>query len=234
MGIFIYTNTRKVFFWKTWLLAVVVVFTTGMAHRIIAAHLELTVKESIELAAPLRTFPMEIDGWIGRDMMIPEYIQRIAGNDDFLYRSYRHKLTGQSVNIYIAYSGQPRTMLGHRPTVCYVAGGWVHDSTIESGFLSQSGKKRPSLIHRFHRASPEYKDVVVLNFYIINGQITNSESGFSAVRWRSPNIAGDPARYVVQVQISSVLENTVLTAGEDMVPLIMSFFPDETEGNAVR
>ncbi len=75
--------------------------------------------------------------------------------------------------------------------------------------------------------APSYEERVVLNFYIVNGQLTNDESGFSGVGWRTPNIAGNTARYVAQVQISSVLENSIRTAGEDMTELILDFFPDK-------
>jgi len=65
-----------------------------------------------------------------------------------------------------------------------------------------------------------------LNFYILNGQITTDESDFSGPFGRRPNIAGDPARYVAQVQISSVLENSIRTAAKDMTDLILNFLPD--------
>jgi len=67
---------------------------------------------------------------------------------------------------------------------------------------------------------------VVLNFYILNGQFTTEENDFSGFLGRRPNIAGDPARYVAQVQISSVLENSVRTAAKDMTDLILDFLPD--------
>jgi hypothetical protein len=66
-----------------------------------------------------------------------------------------------------------------------------------------------------------------LNFYILNGQITTDEKYFSGLFGRRPNIAGDPARYVVQVQISSVLENSTRTAAKDMTDLILDYLPDE-------
>ena len=65
-----------------------------------------------------------------------------------------------------------------------------------------------------------------MNFYIVNGQLTSDDGVFSGVGWRTPNIDGDPARYVTQVQISSVLENSIRTAAKDMIELILDFFPD--------
>ena len=45
--------------------------------------------------------------------------------------------------------------------------------------------------------------------------------------WRTPNIDGNPARYVTQVQISSVFENSIRSAAKDMAELVLEFFPDE-------
>jgi len=67
----------------------------------------------------------------------------------------------------------------------------------------------------------------VLNYYILNGQITTDEKKFSGLFGRRPNIEGDPARYIAQVQISSVLEDSVRTAAKDMTDSILDFFPDE-------
>jgi hypothetical protein len=72
-----------------------------------------------------------------------------------------------------------------------------------------------------------YNQTVVLNFYILNGQITTEERNFSGLLGRRPNIAGDPAWYVAQVQISSVLENSILNIATDMTDLMLDFFPDE-------
>jgi hypothetical protein len=69
---------------------------------------------------------------------------------------------------------------------------------------------------------------VVLNFYILNGQLTASENAFSGPLGRRPNIAGDPARYVAQVQISSVLENSVRTMAKDITDSVLDYLPDET------
>jgi hypothetical protein len=82
------------------------------------------------------------------------------------------------------------------------------------------------LIHRFHKPAPAYEQTVVLNFYLLNGQITTEENDFSGLLGRRPNIAGDLARYVAQVQISSVLENSVRKAAEDITDLVLDFFPD--------
>jgi len=210
-----------------WDLTVILLILSGIGYRVLASRLQLVVDTPIELPVPLHAFPTEIGNWTGKDVPIPENIQRVAGNDDFLNRLYVNQTNSQWVNVYIAYSARPRTMVGHRPEVCYVGGGWIHDGTDPSEVISNAGKRIPCLIHRFHTPAPSYGQIVVLNFYIANGQLTNNESSFSGVGWRTPNVAGDPARYVAQVQISSVLENSLRTAAKEMTDLILDFFPDK-------
>lgn len=210
-----------------WVFAVILVILSGIGYRVLASRLKLAVETPINLPIPLSAFPTEIDNWTGKDVPIPQNIQRVAGNDDFLNRLYINKSNNEWANVYIAYTARPRTMLGHRPEVCYVAGGWVHDSTQPSEVVTNAYRKVPCLVFRFHTPAPQYEERVVLSYYIVNGQTTTDETVFSGVGWRTPNIAGDPARYAAQVQISSVLENSVRTAAKDMTDLILGFFPDK-------
>jgi len=210
-----------------WILAILLFLFAGIAYRITAHRLRLAVDTTVKLPVPLLAFPIEIDGWNGEDVPIPYNIQRVAGNDDFLSRLYINKQTNEWVNVYIAYSARPRTMVGHKPEVCYVGSGWILEDTEPSKVISDSGTVISCLIHHFYKPAPENSKVVVLNFYILNGQITSDERGFSGVGWRTPNVAGSLARYVAQVQISSVLENSVRLAAKDMTDLISEFFPDK-------
>jgi len=222
------TKCSKSSIWVVWILAVVLLLCAGIVYRIVAHHLRLVVGTTIELPVPLSAFPTEVDGWSGQDIPIPYNILRVAGNDDFLSRLYINQQTKEWANIYVAYSARPRTMLGHKPEVCYVGSGWVLDQTEPSRVVSVSGTTIPCLVHRFHKPAPDNEEIFVLNFYILNGQIISNDGGFSGVGWRTPNIAGNPARYVAQVQISSALENSVLLAARDMTDLILDFFPDKS------
>jgi len=214
-------------FWSSWLMAVSVMLAAGFLCRYATSHLKFLMDKPIILDVPLKTFPIQIGNWRGKDVPIPNYIQRIASNDDFLYRFYEQKGSGQWVSLYITYSCRPRTMLGHRPQVCYVAMGWVYENTEQSQFIDYAGKPIPYLIHRFHKAGSNYQEIVVLNFYVLNGKIICNEKGFSGIEWRTPNLAGNPARYIAQIQISSSLENSVRAAAEDMTELLLDFLPDE-------
>jgi len=168
---------------------------------------------------------MVVGDWTGRDIPIPENIQRVAKNDDYLSRLYINK-SNKWVNLYVPYTARPRTMLGHRPQECYPANGWIHDSTEHNVLTSKGGLRIPSLIHRFHKPGPNYEEIVIVNFYIVNGHITDDESVFSGIGWRTPNLEGNIARYVTQVQFSSLLKHTSQMAAEDFTDLLLEYFPD--------
>jgi hypothetical protein len=173
---------------------------------------------------------VRIGNWVGSDLSIPtttkEYMEKNFA-DDFLSRRYINDAINAWADVYVVYcSSQPGGILGHQPRVCYPAHGWIHDSTEQSQFTLQTGRQIPCLIHRFHKPAPAYDQTVILNFYILNGQITTEEKDFSGLLGRRPNIAGDPAQYVAEVQISSVLENSIRTAAVDLTDLILDFLPD--------
>ncbi len=222
-------TTGKTPLWFVWFLAVLLLVSAGITYRVLASHLTTVLDTAITLPVPLSGFPLEIGNWAGEDLHIRtttrEYMEKNFA-DDFVSRRYINSKAW--ADVYIVYcSSKPGGILGHRPRVCYPGNGWIHDSTESVQFISRAGRQVPCLIHRFHKPAPRNDQKVVLNFYILNGQLTADENDFSGLFGRRPNIAGDPARYVAQVQISSVLENSIRTAAKDMTDLILNFLPDE-------
>lgn len=224
-------GTGKVTVRLAWLLAIILLVLSGIGYRGLASLLKLAVQTPVVLPMSLDVFPAQIGNWVGQDLSIrsttKEYMEKHFA-DDFLSRRYINTATNVWADVYIVYcSSQPGGILGHRPRVCYPAHGWIHDSTEPSQFISQAGHQIPCLMHRFHKPAPSHDQTVILNFYILNGQITTDENGFSGPLGRRPNIAGNPARYVAQVQISSVLENSIRAAAKDITDLILDFLPGE-------
>jgi EpsI family protein len=215
-----------------WVFAVVLVLLSGIAYRVLTSHLKFVIANPVNLPVPLSAFPSQVGDWLGKDLPIPNTTKEYMENhfaDDFFSRRYINTATKAWADVYVVYcSSQPGGMLGHQPRVCYPGHGWIHDSTEQSQFTSQAGRQIACLIHRFHKPAPAYDQTVVLNFYILNGQITTDEDSFSGLFGRRPNIAGDPARYVAQVQISSVLEDSIRTAAKDMTDLILDFLPEKS------
>ncbi len=220
--------------WFVWILAVVLLVSAGITYRVLASGLERLVSRNIKLPKPLSAFPLQIGNWTGKDRAIPsttlEYMKENFA-DDYFSRQYKNSVTNDFADVYVVYcSSRPGGILGHRPRVCYKGYGWIHDSTQIEQFISRRGQQIPFLIHRFHRSAQINDQVVVLNFYILNGRPTSNEKDFSGPFGRKLNIAGDLAQYVAQVQISSKLENSVRMMAKDVVDLILDYLPDQ-DGN---
>jgi len=220
-------RSGKIPLYLVWIISVLLLICSGITYRVLASRLKLIVDTPVELPVPLSAFPEQIGNWAGEDVPISPNIQRAAKNDAFLNRLFINKLNNKWANVYIAYTARPRTMMGHRPDICYLSSGWIQDSLEQTEFTSYYDKRIQCLIFHFHKPDPSYQEKVVLNYYLLNGQIMADDSTFiSGLSWRTPNIAGNPARYVAQIQISSVLENFALSAAMALTNTILDFFPD--------
>lgn len=214
--------------WLAGALAIVLLVGAGVTYRLGLAKAKNP--PAIALPVSLSEMPMAMGGWQGRDLEIPtvtrEYMEANFA-DDYVSRRYSKTSEGIYADAYVVYcSSRPGGVLGHQPMVCFPAHGWIHDETIPSEFVSRSGQKVKCLIHRFHKPAPTYRRVVVLGFYVLNGQITLSERDFSGIFGRRINISGNPARYVAQVQISSVLEHSARSLACDLADSILGILPD--------
>jgi len=102
-------TSRTIFTLWVWICAVIIILLSGIVYRVLASHLKVVVGTPIELPVPLSEFPVEVNGWAGKDVPIPDNIQRVAKNDDFLNRLYINEKNDKWVNLYVAYSARPRT-----------------------------------------------------------------------------------------------------------------------------
>jgi len=176
-------------------------------------------------AKPLSEFPMALGDWQGRDVPISDTVLKVAGNDDYLSRFYVNPKIRAGSAIYVGYTSEPRRMLGHRPQVCYVGSGWIHDYTRPHSVSTAAGNTIEVLIHRFYKTGLQYEEVFVLNYYIVNGKLTTDHNSFDGLHWRRPKQSGGRLQYVAQVQISSASEQSVRLLGAQAADLIMSFMP---------
>lgn len=212
--------------YRPWLAACLILILCGAGYRVAMARFRPLMSERINLPVPLSAFPVSIGGWVGEERPLTPDIERVAGNDDYLSRLYRNLSTGEWANLYIAYSARPRTMVGHQPQVCYRNAGWIADGFSPSEVSAENGTVFPCLLHTFHLSGPAAVEIVVLNYYVLNGVTTNDETAFTGVGWRLPNINGNPAWYVAQVQISSSSEASVRRLAAATAPEILSRLPD--------
>jgi len=210
-----------------WFCGMMLVFGMGMVYRIHAGFLEEVVAKPVQLPIALTFLPRQTGQWDSRDVELSEEVRQAADCDDYVNRVYFDASSGEQANLYIAYSGRPRTMVGHRPQTCYTANGWIHQATRKTEFKTANGRTVPCLLHHFQKPYPSRDEIFVLNFYILNGHIVNEESGFSGLGWRTPNIKGESAFYVAQIQVSGVLENSVRRFANLITDSIIEILPDE-------
>jgi EpsI family protein len=209
-----------------YIVALVMLIASGIGYRAIAKYLKVFEEMPVKLSRHLAEFPVQVGDWTGRDVPVPTGTLEVAHNEDYLYRLYTSSKNTDWVNLYIAYTTSPRNMLGHKPQKCYVGSGWVHEWTERTAVIINFGNTIPCLIHYFHWPAPSNESIVVLNYYVVNGRISNDEGIFTGLKWRIPNIRRDVPRYVAQIQISSSLESSVIKAAEETASLILGFLPD--------
>jgi len=217
--------------------SVILLLAAGVAYRVAGVLLDRKPGEHVKLPVPLKEIPKQIGGWTGEELEIEAatdiYMRRHFA-DDYVSRRYANLAERLWADAYIVYcSTRLSGILGHQPRVCYPNNGWIWDSTAPSHFTSRSGRTVECLVHCFHKPAPAYLQVYVLNFYVLDGRVTLSERDFSSLFDRRINLSGDPARYVAQVQISSVTENATKALASQMADIIFDHLPDQNGRVAV-
>ncbi len=206
--------------WSGVLVAAVVLVIGGWSYRHAAASISAEMTVKVQLPRALAALPMELGDWTGVDLPLSEAVQRIAQYDDYVHRRYRCEETSDEVALYIGYTARPRTMLRHRPSVCYPSAGWSAAGSEVSELAPPAGPARlPVLVHRFNKPGPGERRCVVLNYYVLNGALTVDENSFWGLRYRDANRSHDATRYVAQVQIM-----TTATIGYDAAERVVERF----------
>ncbi|MEN6338051.1 MAG: exosortase-associated EpsI family protein [Phycisphaerales bacterium] len=213
------------------IVAAVLLVGSGVAYRLCIPRWKISADKHIQLPIPLSRFPSQISGWVGQDLEIdPGALIYMKENfaDDYVSRRYVDARQRFAADLYVVYCATRMSgILGHKPQRCYPGNGWIWDSTTPLKIAARSGRTVECLIHCFHKPTPAYQQVYVMNYYVLNGRVTLSEKEFSGWFGRTPNVAGDPARYVAQVQISSISEQASKALASDIADAIFAYLPDK-------
>ncbi|HOQ04358.1 MAG TPA: EpsI family protein [Anaerohalosphaeraceae bacterium] len=220
-------HNRKI--WVSTVFACLLLAASGVVYHSTAVRLDALAKNPLLPAMPLSSFPVRIGPWEGEDQPLSETTLQIAGNDDYVNRVYRIPGTEEYAAFYVSYTSQPRTMLGHRPDLCYVGAGWNLEQTETRQIQTSDGQVIPVLLHTFRKPLPDLTRLIVLNYYLINGQATNDHRIFSGLRWRLPSFSRGQVRYVAQIQVASTSLTSVLSFTTLAAPLIASYMPTAQE-----
>ena len=201
----------------------------GIVFRIFAAKIQHV---PMQLQTPLATFPLEVDGWVGRDVPIPDTVLAVADNDDYLHRMYSRSEGGAPVNLYIAFTARPGRMLGHSPEVCYVGAGYLLDDRGRAELRLRDGREIPCVVNRSHQPMPDEAIAYVLHYYLLNDQIITDDRGFRGLKWRKPNFSRETGHFVAQIRFSGPNSDEVLRAAEELSDNIIHFFRQAAEAPA--
>ena len=166
---------------------------------------------AIQIAAPtdstpidpcaLNQFPLQIGEWTGIDIPMDEEIIRATDTDATLKRQYSRQNGFQSVSFYIACGVRARDLMPHRPEVCYTGSGWT---LTDSQTLQMSDTLSGNLM-QFAGGSLGSQKVMVLYYYIVDGQFTQDVSHLRSKIWRGSGAVG----YVAQIQITAPVTPTL-------------------------
>ena len=203
----------------------ILLILSGIAYRLFALQLDALAKEPMAPAVPFSSFPYSIGSWSGYEVPLSEVVLEVSGNEDHLNRRYLNRENPAEVNLYLAYTSQPRTMLGHRPLVCYVNSGWQHEGTEEITIMTADGGQLTTLLHKF-RLPLAVSGINVINYYYVNGSLTTDHNEFFRLKFRSIQNSKQHPRYVIQVQVSSFSEKAAIDFAREIAPLVLVHLPE--------
>lgn len=194
---------------------IIVLAVVGFGQRWLRRAMEASAAAPVSLEKPLANLPLRVGTWEGADVPMDARVAERAANDDYVNRRYVDLAGNRFVDLFVAYTASPATMLGHQPDRCYPANGWRLEE-VKSELLQRSdGRELRCLIHRFQRDGHQNEGLVVLNYYVLQGQYTIDAEDFSGPRWRRPNLARDSGFYVAQVQVvHPIYETSLAERGE--------------------
>ena len=96
--------------------------TLGLGARAGLERLDAT--ERPPLRRPLASLPLELEGWVGVDVPVPQEIVERAQTTEYLNREYEsRRRPGVKLTLWINYS-EYGTNLRHTPEICLPSSGW--------------------------------------------------------------------------------------------------------------
>jgi len=179
--------------------ASLLILISGISYRVLAARLEAPGHAAPISPAALKRFPLQIGGWTGQEVPLDEAIVRATDTDAHLNRRYSRHGGLESISLYVASGVRARDLMPHRPEVCYTGAGWTLMDRRSMELPLSDGTKLPVNVFEFSRGTLNKKKIVVLDYYIVDGQYCRDVSLLRSKAWRGSGTV----RYVAQVQIAA-------------------------------
>jgi hypothetical protein len=206
----------------------------GLGYRVLAARLSAHGDASPISFAIMEKLPLQISDWTGKDVPLDEYVVRIADTDAHINRTYTRNNGLEFVSLYVAAGVKARDLMPHRPEVCYTGAGWTLIDKRSLELPLSDSTKLPCNVMQFSRGTLTTKKVVVLDYYIVDGEYCSDVSLLRSKAWSGSGTV----RYVAQVQIvTSISPNqtadsatrSVSTFAVESTLLLAQLFEDAEE-----
>lgn len=151
--------------WRFW----VVVLLLGSSA---AALRSLSHGEKVVPARALSAFPIDLDGWSGQELPLPENVVDAVGVDDYLNRVYA-SADGTPVLLYIGYYQSQRTgRTIHSPKNCLPGAGWQPVFASHVNLALADGRRVPV---NYYLIEKGLERQLVLYWYQSHGRVIASE-----------------------------------------------------------
>jgi EpsI family protein len=201
--------------------ACVLVFLFGLLYHILAAQLAAPANSTPIDPCALERFPQKIGEWTGQNLPMDEAIVRATDTDAHLNRQYIRQNGLESVLFYVACGVRARDLMPHRPEVCYTGSGWTLAERISLELPLDNGESLPCSVLQFSGGTFGTEKIMVLYYYIVDGQYSRDVSLLRSKVWRGAGAVG----YVAQVQITTPVSATLTP---DMATKLVSSFAVES------
>ena len=169
----------------------------GLGYRVLASRLSAPVDTIRISPEALQQLPLQLGGWTGQEVPLDEAIVRATDTDAHINRRYLRRNGLESVLLYIASGVRARDLMPHRPEVCYTGSGWTLTDRRSMDLPLSNGMKLPCNVLQFSRGTLNRSKVIVLDYYLVDGQYCHDVSLLRSKAWRGSGTVD----YVAQVQI---------------------------------
>jgi len=176
----------------------------GLGYRVLAARLAAPVDTAPIRPEALQQLPLQINDWTGEEVPLDEAIVQATDTDAHINRRYSRRSGLESVSLYIASGVRARDLMPHRPEVCYTGAGWTLTDRRSTDLSLSDGMKLPCNVLQFSRGSLNSSKVLVLDYYLVDGQYCRNVSLLRSKAWRGSG----SVEYVAQVQVTTLIAAT--------------------------
>jgi len=197
--------------------AAFIIFVFGVAHRTLTARLMNPAGISHMSPDALDKLPLQIGDWTGQEEPLDEAIIEATDTDAHISRRYSRYNASEQVWLYIAAGIRARDLMPHRPEVCYTGAGWTRVNSNSVELPLDDKMTLPCSVFQFSKGALNTKNVIILDYYIVDGQFCRDISLMRSKIWQGSGSIG----YVAQVQI--VTDITAERTADAAVKIVSDF-----------